>query len=122
MNSSIFPSRRRLALAMLAMLTVGQNVHAQEASHNQRANPVNAQAIVPPAIYLSTLQNYRPFRDQEVGFWRELNDSTARIGGWRVYAKQAREPDPIDTKPVVKEKKTPVTDKPKSIDHNSHTK
>ncbi|MDO8772210.1 MAG: hypothetical protein Q7K57_26615 [Burkholderiaceae bacterium] len=122
MNPSIFPSRLRLVLAMLAMFTLGQNVLAQEASHSQRPNPADAQAIVPPLIYLSTLQNYRPFTDQEVGSWKELNDTTARVGGWRVYAKQAREPDPTDTKPVAKEKESPTQDKSKLMDHSSHTK
>lgn len=122
MNPSIFPSRLRLVLAMLAMLTLGQNVLAQEASRSQRPNPVDAQAIVPPVIYLSTLQNYRPFTDQEVGSWKELNDTTARVGGWRVYAKQAKEPDPTDAKPIAKEKETPTSDKAKPMDHSSHTK
>ena len=122
MNPSIFPSRLRLVLAMLAILTLGQNVLAQETSRSQRPNPADAQAIVPPVVYLSTLQNYRPFTDQEVGSWKELNDTTARIGGWRVYAKQAREPDTTDTKPAAKEKETPATDKAKPMDHSSHTK
>lgn len=122
MNPSIFPSRLRLVLAMLAMLTLGQNVLAQEANRSQRPSPVDAHAIVPPVIYLSTLQNYRPFTDQEVGSWKELNDTTARVGGWRVYAKQAREPDPTDAKPIATEKETPTSDKAKSMDHSSHTK
>ena len=122
MNPSIFPSRLRLVLAMLAMLTLGQNVLAQDANRSQRPSPVDAHAIVPPVIYLSTLQNYRPFTDQEVGSWKELNDTTARVGGWRVYAKQAREPDPNDAKPIATEKEIPTSDKAKSMDHSSHTK
>lgn len=111
-----------MVLAVLAMLTLGQSVFAQDVNRSQQPNPVDAQAIVPPVIYLSALQNYRPFTDQEVGSWKELNDTTARIGGWRVYAKQAREPDATDTKPATKEKETPTSDKAKSMDHSSHTK
>lgn len=122
MNPSIFPSRLRLGLPTLALFIMVQNVLAQEASRSQRPNPADARAIVPPVVYLSTLQNYRPFTDQEVGSWKELNDTTARIGGWRAYAKQAREPDTTDTKPAAKEKETPTTDKAKSMDHSSHTK
>ena len=122
MNPSIFPSRLGLKLAALALLTLSQDVLAQDASRPQRSNPVDAQAIVPPLIYLSTLQNYRPFIDQEVGAWRELNDTTARVGGWRVYAKQAREPDSTDIKPAEKGKETPTMDKSKSMDHSGHTK
>ena len=122
MNPYTFPSIPRLVLAMFAMIALGQSAHAQDASQSQRPNPSDTQALVPPVIYLSTLQNYRPFTEQEVGVWKELNDTTARVGGWRVYARQAREPDPTDAKPIAKEKEPPIQDKAKSMDHSSHTK
>ncbi|MBI1770786.1 MAG: hypothetical protein HYR68_00160 [Burkholderiales bacterium] len=122
MNPYIFPSVPRLVLAMFAMVAVGQSAYAQDANRNLRPNPADAQALVPQVIYFSTLQNYRPFTDQEVGVWKELNDTTARVGGWRVYAKQAREPDPPDAKPIAKEKDSPIQDKAKSMDHSSHIK
>ena len=42
--------------------------------------------------YHSTFDGYQRFADQQVGSWREANDTVGRIGGWRAYAKEAREP------------------------------
>ncbi|WP_295754502.1 hypothetical protein [Undibacterium sp.] len=75
---------------------------------------------VPPLNYVSPLKNYRPFIDQEVAPWKESNDNTARVGGWRVYAKQAREPDATEVKPPAND--VPSTDKMKSMDHMERTK
>lgn len=43
--------------------------------------------------YRSTLDSYQRFTDQAVGSWREANDNAGRIGGWRTYAKEARQPE-----------------------------
>lgn len=42
--------------------------------------------------YHSTLADYQRFSEQPVGSWREANDNVGRIGGWRAYAREAREP------------------------------
>lgn len=42
--------------------------------------------------YHSTFDGYQRFADQQVGPWREANDTVGRIGGWRAYAREAREP------------------------------
>ncbi len=55
-----------------------------------------------PALqYRSALADYRKFDDQAVAPWTEVNDTVGKIGGWRVYAKEAREPDPVATKKTV---------------------
>lgn len=55
--------------------------------------------IAAPALqYRSALANYRKFDDQPVSPWTQVNDTVGKIGGWRVYAKEAREPDPVATK------------------------
>lgn len=41
--------------------------------------------------FRSALEGYQPFSDQEVGAWKEVNDTVGRIGGWRVYAREAQE-------------------------------
>lgn len=43
--------------------------------------------------YRSTFANYRAYNEQPVVSWREANDNVDKIGGWRVYAKEARQPD-----------------------------
>lgn len=42
--------------------------------------------------YRSTFDAYQRFTDEKVGSWRDANDTVGRIGGWRSYAKEAREP------------------------------
>lgn len=122
MNPYIFPSIPRQVLTMFAMVAIGQSAYAQDASRSQPPNPTDAQALVPQVIYLSTLQNYRPLTEQEVGVWKELNDTTARVGGWRVYAKQAREPDPNDAQAIAKEKEPLLQDKAKPMNQSGNIK
>jgi len=52
-------------------------------------------ADVPPLVYSSVLQGYRPNVEVEVGAWKGMNDNVGRVGGWRVYAKEARQPDAV---------------------------
>ena len=44
---------------------------------------------LPPITFKSAFEGYQPFTDDPAGRWREANDTTARIGGWRAYAKEA---------------------------------
>ena len=68
-------------------------------------DPANAQAPVPPIQYRSPFRDYRPLGDDKLLSWKASNDEVAKIGGWRVYAKEAREPQaaapvPEPTKPA----------------------
>jgi hypothetical protein len=38
-------------------------------------------AKVPAAKYESALENYRPYREEKLAPWRELNDEVGRVGG-----------------------------------------
>ncbi|MFZ6644779.1 hypothetical protein ACO0LO_03640 [Undibacterium sp. TJN25] len=99
MNPSILAALRRQALACCALLAtsalppfaMAQTV--QPAQPEKRPDPLEARAPVPALQYQSSLQTYRPFADEEVGNWRAQNDAVGKIGGWRTYARQAREPD-----------------------------
>ena len=44
-----------------------------------------------PALPASVFDSYKPYTDESVANWKQANDTTARIGGWREYAKQAQE-------------------------------
>jgi hypothetical protein len=57
-------------------------------------DPSLASAPVPPVTYHSVLAGYRPFADDKPTPWRQANDAAAGVGGWRVYAREAREPAP----------------------------
>ncbi|MES2069296.1 MAG: hypothetical protein V4488_03035 [Pseudomonadota bacterium] len=114
---------RRLAIAWLAASVIPLiplTGFAQEAKRDQRPDPLDAQAAVPAPGYRSSLQDYRPHAGQEVSAWKELNDATARVGGWRAYAKQAQQPDPAEAKPALKEAAAP--DRPQPVDHSQHGK
>lgn len=37
----------------------------------------------------SAFSTYRTFVDEPVANWKSANDTVARIGGWRAYAKEA---------------------------------
>ena len=56
-----------------------------------RTDPATAAAAVPPPAYESPFARYRVYADQEVAPWRETNDTAARMGGWRAYAREAAE-------------------------------
>lgn len=52
-------------------------------------DPGDPKAAVPPTTYTSAFRRYRPNADVEVGAWRDLNENVGRIGGWRVYGREA---------------------------------
>jgi hypothetical protein len=70
--------------------------HAQPQTDTKKlllADPANAEAHVEAIIYRSTFTGYRSLRDEPVATWKVSNDLTAKIGGWRVYAREAQQPE-----------------------------
>nr|WP_315189811.1 hypothetical protein [uncultured Albidiferax sp.] len=62
--------------------------------------PATPNTQAEPAKYRSALDGYQPYTDEKTANWKEANDTAGRIGGWRVYAKEARQPqapDPVET-------------------------
>ena len=53
----------------------------------------HAQTAAPPA---SAFESYKPYTDEPIGNWKSANDTAARIGGWREYAKQVQQ---VESKP-----------------------
>ena len=76
-----------MAAALAALLSVG-TVAAQTAA--SRPDPMDAGASVPVTTYKSTFGAYRAQSEPEVAPWRDSNDTAARIGGWRAYAREAQ--------------------------------
>jgi hypothetical protein len=80
-----------------------------------KSDPADAGVSVPPVIYDSSFARYRAFAEQEVAPWKDSNDTAGRIGGWRVYAREARDPEPAGkvpgVKPVPAEAAKPMPDK-----------
>ena len=79
-----------LAASLLATLTA----QAQPAATAARPDPLDPKATVPALRYLSSFSQYRLLGDEKPVSWRDANDTVTRIGGWRVYAREAQQPDP----------------------------
>lgn len=74
------PAQWLAVLPTLAALTVSA----------QNAAP--AATIQSPAVsFRSALEGYQPYTDEKTVNWKEANDNVGRIGGWREYAKEARQ-------------------------------
>ncbi|MCR5864609.1 hypothetical protein [Aquincola sp. J276] len=90
------PMRRRSPCALpsllFTLLLVAQ-AHAQSPAPT-RPDPLDPRAQVPSVRYESSFAQFRRIGDDKPVAWREANDAVARIGGWRVYAREAQQPDP----------------------------
>ena len=63
------------------------------AAQTARPDPSDARATVPPVAYTSPFSGYARVGDSKPLTWHEANDTVARIGGWRVYAREAQAPE-----------------------------
>ena len=90
------PTRRRRPYALPTLLfTFVLSAQAQaQSSTSTRLDPLDPKAQVPSVRYESTLPQSRRNGEDKPVAWREANDTVARIGGWRVYAREAQQPDP----------------------------
>lgn len=70
-----------------------QPPHGASAAPPVRLDPLDASASVPALSYRSSFARYRGLVDDKPLSWREANETVARIGGWRVYAREAQQPE-----------------------------
>lgn len=81
------------AVLWLAALTIFPAAHAQVGRPTDapaaNRDPADPKAAVPPGQYTSAFERYRPNAEVEVGAWRLSNDTVGRIGGWRIYGREA---------------------------------
>ena len=83
-----------LSTALTAMTAATTAAHAQTAA--LQADKSNT-ATLP---YRSAFEAYQPYADAPVSNWKAANDTTAQIGGWREYAKQAQSEEVTPTRKV----------------------
>ena len=76
------------------LLAAALMAQAQPTQRTGRPDPIDANARVPSVAYESAFTAYRRLSDEKLISWREANDTVTRIGGWRVYAREAQVPDP----------------------------
>lgn len=103
-----------LVASLLGTLTAAQ---AQPAAKAARPDPLDPKASVPTLRYESPFAQYRRLGEEKPVSWRDANDTVTRIGGWRVYAREAQQPDPVPTSapesaPAAKPADTPPASKP----------
>lgn len=72
---------------------------ASPAPASTRAEPADPKAPVPAALYVSPMRAYQGFAEPQVAPWRETNELVRQRGGWRAYAREAREPDAPQSAP-----------------------
>lgn len=58
-------------------------------AYAQPASSAPSEASAP--VFRSAMDGYQPFSDEKLVPWRDANDNVGRIGGWRVYAREAQE-------------------------------
>lgn len=106
-------------LMAIPALTTAQPAAAPQAT---KPDPLDPKAAVPVLIYQSTFKPTMAPAGKPMS-WREANDNVARIGGWRVYAREAQQPDaaaapasapapmsaPVPAPPNTKPEPTPST-------------
>lgn len=91
--SILHPAR---ALLFAAACTAPLPLSAQTAPSPQGVvpSPLDAKALVPAPSYESAFARYRRWGDDKAVSWRQANDTVTGIGGWRVYLREAQQPDP----------------------------
>lgn len=70
-------------------LSMGWLLTAATLAFPSAAQP-SAGGGAPPA-WRSAFDGYQPYAEPALTPWRESNDTVGRIGGWRVYAREAQE-------------------------------
>lgn len=84
-------------LGLLLISALAAPAQAQPVPSGARPDPLDPNASVPALRYSSSLAQHRSGGDAKPLSWKEANDAVARIGGWRVYAREAQQPDPVST-------------------------
>ena len=101
MNIRFIYSRhaRQAALALATLPFYAGIVQAQAAPPNAPSTSSSASAAMTreaPSTYRSAFEGYKPYTDEKIIDWKQANDSTGKIGGWREYAKEAQQSDAAD--------------------------
>lgn len=78
------------ALALLATSLGTLQASAQVPATAPAQQPGHAAlADAAPPGYRSALEGYQAYTDEKMLDWAQANNTVARIGGWRAYAKEA---------------------------------
>jgi hypothetical protein len=93
-----FQPRWLLPAVWLAAATAAQAGPVPPTTSTSTPSPLDATVPVPLLAHESAFAGYRGLADTEATrSWRETNEHVGRIGGWRVYAREAQQPDSAPT-------------------------
>lgn len=92
---------------------------AASAAKGKRPDPTDPVARVPSALYTSPLRAYQAYAEPQIAPWRDTNDLVRQRGGWRAYAREAREPDGVRPAGPAASQPAPAA-KPASAGHAGH--
>lgn len=114
-------SCRRLTPA--ALLLAAWAAQAQTVAPGSRPDPLDPQAQVPALVYTSSFTAYRRLGEDKPLSWREANDTVTRIGGWRVYTREAQQAEPVAAPtPAASAASQPHRPEPMPHGHQGHHK
>lgn len=80
---------------LLVLATVALTARAEPTPRASSPDPLDAKAPVPSVVYRSSLTLHKPTGGDQPVTWQEANNAVARIGGWRVYAREAQQSEPV---------------------------
>ncbi|MEO7851376.1 MAG: hypothetical protein ABIR94_03845 [Rubrivivax sp.] len=89
----MFRFRIALPASAAALLCIGWASAAEPTVAPSKPNPADGAAAVPALNYSSAFAGYRKAADDPAPGWKESNELSHRVGGWRSYARIAREPE-----------------------------
>ena len=113
-----FPNLRR-ASAAACLVSLSQwavTAHSQpapaasapSAAPASKPDPLDPLARVPVLRYESALRSGKAAGADKPVSWRDANDTVTRIGGWRVYLREAQLPEPVTAIPQTPASATPA--------------
>lgn len=76
-----------LAIPVVSTTVLWASVALAQPAPTLPANPRMTEAA--PAGFKSVLEGYKSYTEEKTVDWKAANDTTAQIGGWRAYAKEA---------------------------------
>ena len=91
---SIFKCMWGHGMFLLALTLLGTAVASEQ---DPSVNGSSAKSIAESLQYTSVFKNYQPYSEEEIIPWRQANATVQKIGGWKVYAKEAAQADVAPT-------------------------
>jgi hypothetical protein len=90
----MFKSMWGNGIFLLVLTLLGTSVaSAQDAA----VNSSSVKPIAESLQYTSVFKNYQPYSEEEIIPWKQANTIVQKIGGWKVYAKEAAQADVVPT-------------------------